>query len=110
MMANLTEVTDASFQTDVLESAVPVLVDFGATWCGPCKAIAPIVEEVAQEFDGRAKVVAMDVDSNRDTASTYGIMNIPALVFFSGGEIQERLLGGNVSKDKITETLNGLLG
>ena len=81
------------FQTEVIESPIPVLVDFSAAWCGPCKMIAPVVEQLAEEFKGQAKVVAVDVDEHSEVASKYGIMSIPALVLFKGGQEVDRIVG-----------------
>jgi thioredoxin 1 len=92
MGANIA-VTDNNFQQEVLNSDVPVLVDFWATWCGPCKMIAPAVEELAGEYAGKAKVLKMDVDSNPDTPSEYGVMSIPALLLFKGGKVVDTIVG-----------------
>ncbi len=83
----------ADFQTEVLDSPIPVLVDFSAEWCGPCKAIAPAVEQLAEELKGRAKVVTIDVDEHTEVASKYGIMSIPALIVFKGGQEVDRIVG-----------------
>ena len=85
--------TSLDFQKDVLESPVPVLVDFGAEWCGPCKMIAPAVEQLATELQGKAKVVTIDVDEQNEIAARYGIMSIPALVVFKGGQEVDRIVG-----------------
>jgi thioredoxin 1 len=85
--------TDASFKKEVLESELPVLVDFWAPWCGPCKMLAPLVEEMAKEYSGRIKVGKVDVDSNPRTASSYSIMSIPTLSFFKGGKIMNQAVG-----------------
>ena len=92
-MGNAVAVTDQSFQTEVLDSATPVLVDFWAEWCGPCRAIAPMVEELAVEFQGKLKVVKIDVDESTDVAARYRIQSIPTLMVFKGGEEVERVIG-----------------
>ena len=85
--------TDADFQKEVLESDVPVLVDFWATWCGPCRAIAPHLDTLADEFDGKAKIVKVDIDSNPNTPSNYGVRGIPTLLVFKGGEVVDKIVG-----------------
>ncbi len=92
-MGNAVAVTDQSFQTEVLDAATPVLVDFWAEWCGPCRAVAPMVEEIAKEYAGRLKVVKVDVDESPDVASRYRIQGIPTLLVFKGGEEVERVVG-----------------
>ena len=99
MSANLA-VKSADFEKEVLQSDVPVLVDFWATWCRPCVAIGPLVEEIATELVGKAKVVKMNVDEEGETAMKYGIMSIPALVVFKGGQEVERMVGAG-SKEHI---------
>ena len=84
-MANPIIATDDNFESEVLNAETPVLVDFYADWCGPCKIMAPIIEEVASEFEGRAKVAKLDVDANPKVAATYGIRSIPTMVVFEGG-------------------------
>lgn len=92
-MGNAVAVTDQNFDTEVLQSGVPVLVDFWAAWCGPCRAIAPAVEEIAKEYAGKLKVVKVDVDENGEIAARYAITSIPTLMVFKGGRMVERLLG-----------------
>ncbi len=98
---NALAVTDSSFKEEVLDSDVPVLVDFWAAWCGPCRMIAPIVEELAGEFSGRAKVVKMDVDHNTETPMQYGIRSIPTLLFFKDGQVADQLVGVSPKKDMV---------
>ena len=93
MAGKAVAVTEKSFDADVLKSQVPVLVDFWATWCGPCKMIAPIVEEFATQYDGQVKVAKVDVDANPITPGMFGIMSIPTLGIFRGGELIERIVG-----------------
>ena len=92
-MGNAIAVTGDSFDTEVLKSSEPVLVDFWAVWCGPCRAIAPAVEEIATEFKGRLKVVKVDVDENQDIAVKYSVMSIPTLIIFKNGEAVDRMVG-----------------
>lgn len=98
----------ADFQNEVLNSDVPVLVDFWAPWCGPCRAIAPAVEQLASEFAGRAKVRKVDVDENQELATQYGIMNIPALLVFKGGKVVGKQIGG-APKAKLAELIQNAL-
>ena len=93
MAETLTAFTDANFDTEVTQSETPVLVDFGAEWCGPCRALAPIVEELATEFDGQLKVGTVDIDQSRQVASTYQIMSVPTIIFFKGGEVVDKVVG-----------------
>ena len=105
----IVEVTDANFDQDVLKSDKPVLVDFWATWCGPCRAIAPIVEELASEFQGKVKVGKLDVDSNQATPMRYKVTGIPTLLVFKGGQVVEQLVGYK-PKDAISQVLNKHIG
>ncbi|WP_111893144.1 thioredoxin [Acinetobacter sp. MB5] len=92
-MSNLVNTTDADFKTDVLDSETPVLVDFWAGWCGPCKAIAPVLEDLSREYEGKVKVVKVDVTSCETTAVNYNIRNIPALLLFKNGEVVAQQVG-----------------
>jgi thioredoxin 1 len=92
-MADLLEVTDATFESEVLNADQPTLVDFWADWCGPCKMVAPVVEEIAAEYDDQMKVAKMDVDSNPKTPGNYGIRGIPTLILFKDGEEAARIVG-----------------
>ena len=99
------ELSDASFDTDVLKSEQPVMVDFWAAWCGPCKALAPIVEEVAVAYSGKVKIGKMDVDKNVATPQRYGVRGIPTLLIFKGGKVQEQIVG-YVPKETIQKALD----
>lgn len=101
--------TDDNFNEEVLEANEPVLVDFWATWCGPCRMIAPTIEELAGEFKGRAKVAKLDVDNNPQTAMQYGIRSIPTLLFFKNGEVVDQMIGA-VSKKALADKLEMLAG
>jgi thioredoxin 1 len=92
-MANVTEFTDANFQGDVLKSEVPVLVDFWAPWCGPCRMIAPVVEELAKENLGSMKIGKVNIDDNPSVAMNYGVNSIPTLMIFKGGQVVDRFVG-----------------
>jgi len=92
-MSQLQLITDDAFEAEVLKSDIPVMVDFWATWCGPCRMIGPIVEELAIEYAGKAKMVKVDVDNSQKTAMTYGIRSIPTLLIFKGGEVVDSIIG-----------------
>ncbi len=101
-------ITDADFEETILKSDKPALIDFWAVWCGPCRIVAPIVEEIADEYDGKAVVAKLDVDSNRETAVKYGIQAIPTLLLIKDGEVVDRIVGA-VDKNSIAGKLDGLL-
>jgi thioredoxin 1 len=101
----IVEVTDANFDQLVLKSEQPVLIDFWAAWCGPCKALAPIVDEVAQSYNGRVKVGKMDVDKNAATPQRYGVRGIPTLLLFKDGQVKEQIVG-YVARDVIDKALD----
>ena len=107
-MADILTISDDSFDGDVLEAEVPVLIDFWAPWCGPCKAIAPIVEELATEYDGKLKIVKMNVDDNPRTPSRYGVRGIPNLILFKGGEVKEQIVGA-VPKAQLVKAIDNVV-
>lgn len=102
------DVTEATFEEVVLKSEVPVIVDFWAVWCGPCRMVGPIVEEIGQEYDGKAKVVKVDVDNNPGIASQYGIRNIPTLLYYKNGQVVDKQVGA-VPKQVIVNKLESWL-
>lgn len=102
------EITDSNFDAEVLKSDQPILVDFWAAWCGPCRAIAPVIKELADEYDGRIKIGKCDVDKNPQTPGTYGVRAIPTLILFSDGEVREQITGA-VSKAQIVSAMNKIL-
>ncbi|MEK6397479.1 MAG: thioredoxin [Terriglobus sp.] len=104
----VTEVNDSDFEQQVLQSETPVLVDFWATWCGPCRALAPVVDQVAGEYNGKIKVMKMDVDRNNATPGRYGIRGIPALLIFKDGKVAEQIVG-YVPKETIDKTIGKVL-
>ncbi len=108
-MGNVAELQDASFDSKVLKSGKPVLVDFWAVWCQPCKAIAPIVEEVAGEYDGKVDFYKVDTDHNKQFAGQYGVRGIPTLMVFKDGKVVDQLVG-MASKNRIQDMLKKALG
>ena len=108
MTENLLHVTDASFENDVLQSEEPALVDFWAAWCGPCKMIAPLVDEISEEYAGKIKVCKMDVDSNPETSVKFNVRGIPTLLIFKNGNIEATKVGA-LSKAQLVEFVEGCL-
>ena len=107
-MSDPIALTDDNFSDEVLNAKLPVLVDFWATWCGPCRMIAPIVEELSSEYEGKAKVCKLDVDTAQKTAAEFGIRSIPTLLIFKEGKVADQLIGA-VPKQQITEKLDASL-
>lgn len=105
--AKYVTLTDSNFEQEVINSSQPVLVDFWATWCGPCRAIAPVIEELAGEYDGKVKVGKLDVDENGSTASRFNIRSIPTLLFFQNGKVVDQIVG-SAPKSALVERLNSL--
>ena len=101
--------TDDNFRAEVLESELPVVVDFTATWCGPCRRLAPIIEELAGEYEGRVKIAKFDIDASPRTPAEYGIMAVPTLLFFKGGEKVD-MVQGLASKEALKKRIEALLG
>jgi len=107
-MSLVIEVTDNNFDAEVLQSETPVLVDFSATWCGPCKRLEPVVREIAGEFEGRLKVVKVDVDQARQTAAKFGVMSVPTLFLFKAGQVKDQHIGlasKGILADKVQKVL-----
>jgi len=102
-------VNDDTFEAEVLKSDMPVMVDFWAPWCGPCHMVAPSVEEIAKEYEGKAKVAKVNVDESQQTAVKYGIRSIPTLLYFKGGNVADQVVGA-VPKQELKKKLDGLLG
>ncbi len=107
-VSDIVYVTDDSFESDVLKSDVPVLIDYWADWCGPCKMIAPILEEIASEYDGKVKVAKLNIDENPSTPPKFGIRGIPTLMLFKGGEVEATKVGA-LSKSQLTAFLDSNL-
>ena len=108
-MSQPINITDETFAQEVLQSDVLVLVDFWATWCGPCKMIAPVLEEIASEYDGKVKITKLDVDSNNGTAGKYNIMSIPSLLFFKNGELVDQVVGA-MPKAQLAQRVETIIG
>lgn len=107
-MADILEVTDENFDDEIMNSDTPAVVDFWAEWCGPCKMVAPVIEELAKDYQGKIKVAKMDVDQNRTTPTKFGVRNIPTLIFFKGGEVAQTIIGAQ-PKSSIEDELKKLL-
>jgi thioredoxin 1 len=107
-MAAAATVTDTSFKEDVLDSEIPVLVDFWAPWCGPCRMVAPVVDEIAEQYEGQVKVVKLNTDENPNVASQYGIRSIPTLMIFKGGQRVDMVVGA-VPKTTLANTIEKYL-
>jgi len=107
-MAQITQVGDDNFEAEVVRSSLPVLIDFWAPWCGPCKSIAPIIEELAREYEGRLKVAKLNVDENPGTPSRYGVRGIPNLIILKGGAVKEQLVGV-VPKSRLVNAIEKVL-
>jgi len=107
-MSSVLAVADDSFDREVLQSTTPVLIDFWAPWCAPCRAIAPVVEELAKEYAGRLKVVKMNVDENPQTPSRYGVRGIPNLILFKGGQVKEQITGA-VPKAQLVKAITSVV-
>lgn len=108
MSENVKEISDSTFDSEVLKDALPTLVDFWAPWCGPCKSIAPVLEELAKEYNGRLKVTKMNVDDNPRTPSSYNVRGIPNLVIFKGGKVVEQIVGA-VPKETLVAAIQKTL-
>lgn len=107
-MSKPIHITDDSFEQDVLKSDIPVLIDFWATWCAPCRLLAPVIDQLAVEFEGKIKISKLDVDNNPNTAMNYGVRSIPAVLIFKNGQLVDNIVG-NVPKAKLIERLNAIL-
>ena len=108
MSDKVTHVTDANFEQEVMKSPTPVLVDFWAPWCGPCRAIAPMVDQLADEYDGRLKVVKVNVDDNPMAPARFGVRGIPNLIIIKGGQVKEQILGA-VPKNQLTKAVDSAI-
>lgn len=108
MSENIKDISDSTFEAEVLKSDLPVLVDFWAAWCGPCKVIAPVLEEIADEFAGKLRITKMNVDDNPTTPTRYSVRGIPNLIFFKGGQVVEQITGA-VPKEQLTSAIQKVL-
>ena len=102
------QLTESNFESEVIDSDVPVLVDFWAEWCGPCKMLGPIIDQVSSEVEGTAKVAKLNVDDARELAVKYNVKSIPLLLFFKNGEVKDQIVGANVTKDQLKAKLEEL--
>jgi thioredoxin 1 len=108
MNMSLLHLTDGNFKKEVLESELPVLVDFWAPWCGPCKMVAPVIEELAKDYSSKIKIGKVDVDNNSQTATSYGIMSIPTLIFFKNGKVTDQVVGA-LSKSELKNKIEEII-
>jgi len=108
-MARVSQIGDDTFEQEVLKSSTPVLIDFWAPWCGPCRAIAPVIEEIARDYAGRLKVLKMNVDDNPKTPSRFGVRGIPNLIIFQAGQVKEQIIGA-VPKAQLIKAIDQVVG
>ncbi len=107
-MSRVVHVDDANFESEVIQASVPVLVDFSATWCGPCKKLEPVIDEIAGDYDSKLKVVKVDVDKAPNAAAKFGVLSVPTLILFQDGSVKDQVLG-LVSKRAITDRVDKVL-
>ena len=103
MAGSVLEVNDANFQAEVLDSDLPVIVDFWAAWCGPCRMVGPLIEEIANDYEGKVKVTKLNVDENRETAGKFGIMSIPTILMFKEGSVSKQVVGAMPKSALVSE-------